>query len=184
MILTHQRIEDLVKRSHDASRAAGWWTDLKSGEPLVRNHGEMLMLMVSELVEAWEGEESGAMDEHLPQYKSLVVELADFLIRAGDFAGGHGWPLAEAVRGCPTTLVQSDHALIPIVYVGRCMEHDRKKRYSEACNELAQAVWSVVFLAEQYEYDLWPIIEAKLEYNSRRADHKPAARMAEGGKQY
>jgi NTP pyrophosphatase (non-canonical NTP hydrolase) len=79
-------------------RNARWWKDPATGEPKTRNVGEMLMLTVSELAEAMEGDRKGLMDEHLPQYSSLTVELADAMIRIMDIAGGLGLDLAGAWR--------------------------------------------------------------------------------------
>lgn len=100
-----------------------WWHDLKTGERLNRNKGELLMLIVSELAEAMEGERKDLMDDHLPHRRMAEVELADALIRIFDYAGAHG-------------------------------------------------------------YDLDGAVSEKLEYNARRADHKPEARLAAGGKKW
>ena len=53
--------------------------------------------IASEVGEAVEGARKPCPDQHLPQYDSQVVELADVLIRAFDTAGKRGWPLGEAV---------------------------------------------------------------------------------------
>jgi hypothetical protein len=94
-------ITDGIRRAiltcHGASRAGGWWTDLATGKPLQRNKGEMLMLMVSEISEAMEGERKNLMDDHLPHRRMAEVELADTLIRIFDYAGGHGYDLAGAM---------------------------------------------------------------------------------------
>lgn len=100
-----------------------WWSDPKTGQPVDRNVGEALMLMVSELAEAMEGDRKRLMDDKLPGRQMLEVELADCVIRILDFCGGKGLDLAGA------------------------------------------------------------LVE-KLEYNAHRADHKHAARLAPGGKQY
>lgn len=100
-----------------------WWHDPKTGEPLKRNKGELLMLMVSELSECMEGERKNLMDDHLPHRRMAEVELADTIIRILDYVGGFG-------------------------------------------------------------YDLDGAIADKLAYNAQRADHKPAARLADGGKKW
>lgn len=86
----------LTKTCHEAALASGWWTD-ESGNLKPYNTAEKLMLIVSELGEAMEGDRKGKQDEHLPQYKSLDVELADALIRIFDLAGRKGIAMGEVV---------------------------------------------------------------------------------------
>ena len=50
--------------------------------------------------------------------------------------------------------------------------------------ELADAVIRCFDLAGGLGLDLGEAIAEKLQYNAVRADHKPAARMAEGGKKF
>jgi len=50
--------------------------------------------------------------------------------------------------------------------------------------ELADAVIRIFDLAGAYDLDLGGAIVEKLEYNSRRADHKKENREAVGGKTY
>lgn len=73
-----------------------WWHDPATGEPLTRNKGELLMLMVSELAEAMEGERKSLPDDKLPHRKMSEVELADCLIRIFDYAGGFGYDIGGA----------------------------------------------------------------------------------------
>jgi NTP pyrophosphatase (non-canonical NTP hydrolase) len=74
-----------------------WWTDPSTGKPLQRNKGEMLMLMVSEIAEAMEGERKDKMDDHLPNRPMAEVELADLFIRLCDYSAGWGYDLEGAV---------------------------------------------------------------------------------------
>lgn len=104
-------------------RNATWWRDPATGERIERNKGELLMLIVSEIAEAMEGERKSLMDDKLPHRKMAEVELADALIRIFDYCGAYGY-------------------------------------------DLNGAFWE------------------KLEYNARRADHKPEARLAAGGKKW
>ena len=73
-----------------------WWHDPETGQPIQRNKGEMLMLIVSEISEAMEGERKDLMDDHLPHRKMAEVELADALIRIFDYAGAHSYDLQGA----------------------------------------------------------------------------------------
>lgn len=50
--------------------------------------------------------------------------------------------------------------------------------------ELADAVIRIADLCGAKGYDLAGAIVDKLAYNASRADHKPAARLSAGGKQY
>lgn len=86
----------LTSQIHKINRR--WWKDLQTGEPILRNKGELLMLIVSEVAEAMEGERKDVMDTHLTHRKMAEVELADVLIRVFDYAGGFGYDLAGAVR--------------------------------------------------------------------------------------
>lgn len=82
---------------YETSKAAGWWTDLATGEPKQRNKGEMLMLIVTEIAEAMEGVRKGCMDDKLPYRRMEEVELADAVIRIFDYAGGFGLDLGGAI---------------------------------------------------------------------------------------
>lgn len=84
-------LSDWVAVCHQASRNAGWHED-------PREKGTMLMLIVSEIAEAMEGERKGLMDDHLPHRQMAEVELADAFIRICDYCGLHGYDLEGAVQ--------------------------------------------------------------------------------------
>jgi NTP pyrophosphatase (non-canonical NTP hydrolase) len=83
----------LATRCHEANRK--WWYD-SYGVKKARNKGELLMLIVSEISEAMEGERKDQMDDKLPHRKMAEVELADALIRIFDYAGAFGYDLQGA----------------------------------------------------------------------------------------
>lgn len=114
-------LNQLSREIHSANST--WWHDPKTGERLIRNKGELLMLIVSEISEAMEGERKNLMDDKLPHRKMAEVEMADALIRIFDYAGAYGFDLDGAVA-------------------------------------------------------------EKRAFNAQRADHKPEARFAAGGKQW
>lgn len=91
---TAQQILDGLTESqllcHGLAARSGWWTSRLTGKPLDRsqiNVGEKLMLIVSEVAEAMEGDRKDLMDDKLPHRKMIEVELADALIRIFDLAG-------------------------------------------------------------------------------------------------
>ena len=75
-----------------------WWVDPYTKQPLERNKGELLMLIVSELSEAFEGERKGSMDDHLPNRKAAEVEIVDALIRLFDYAGAYNFDLDAIIQ--------------------------------------------------------------------------------------
>lgn len=89
-------LNDYAEMAHLANHH--WWRDPKTGERLDRNKGELLMLMVSEISEAMEGERKSLMDDKLPHRPMAEVELADCLMRIFDYAGAFGYDLEGALR--------------------------------------------------------------------------------------
>lgn len=96
---------------HGAAFNAGWWNDLKTGEPLKRNVPEMLCLIHSEISEGLEGYRKGLKDDKLPHREMLEVELADAAIRIFDLAGGLGYDIGAAIaEKMQFNLTRADHS--------------------------------------------------------------------------
>jgi NTP pyrophosphatase (non-canonical NTP hydrolase) len=87
-------LNDFATECHAAN--AKWWQDIATGKQIERNKGELLMLIVSEVAEAMEGERKDLMDDKLPHRRMAEVELADALIRIFDYAGAFGYDIQGA----------------------------------------------------------------------------------------
>lgn len=100
---------DVISMSHLAAKAhknavdAGW-------HDTPREKGTLLMLIVSEVAEAMEGERKDLMDDKLPHRKMAEVELADAVIRIFDYCGLHGYDIQSAViEKMEYNLTRPDH---------------------------------------------------------------------------
>jgi len=85
---------------HAAAVKSGWWTNLTTGGRVIDEPhvvGEKLMLIVSEVAEAMEGDRKNLMDDHLPHRPMVEVELADAMIRIFDLAGAMNLDIGGAV---------------------------------------------------------------------------------------
>ena len=83
-------VNKLTNFCYNQAKNAGWHDS-------PRETGTCLMLIVSEIAEAMEGDRKDLMDDHLPNRKMIEVELADAVIRIGDLAGKLGLDLGGAI---------------------------------------------------------------------------------------
>ncbi len=150
---------------------AGWWTDIKTGEPKKRNVGELMMLMVTEMAEAYAAYRDGSADDKLPQYPGLGVEMGDLLIRIGDFCGALA---AGNLVGPSDAYNPGDDMFRAVCAIADDYEAIRKTPAAVGAIELGTAM---------LPQDVAVMVDAKLAYNATRADHKIENRLKEGGKQ-
>jgi hypothetical protein len=102
-------LNDYAKDCHAANDK--WWTDINTGERLVRNKGELLALIHSEISEVLEGVRKNKMDDHLPHRKAEEVEIVDALIRIFDYAGAYSLDIEGAYHEKMSyNKVRSDHS--------------------------------------------------------------------------
>lgn len=105
-------ITDVSTVIHQSCVDAGWYTDLQTGLPIERNIPEMLCLIHSEVSEALEAYRKDTMDDHLPDYRGIDVELADAVIRIFDLCSYLDIDIGEAVSDkFDYNQVRADHKL-------------------------------------------------------------------------
>lgn len=103
---------ELTGACHGQAHAMGWHLEydeltslIESGQLSAKLGNRLrgyfvstkLMLTVSELAEAMEGDRKGLMDDKLPHHTMLGVELGDTVIRAFDLAGLLEIPLGQII---------------------------------------------------------------------------------------
>lgn len=161
-------IEKLAREIHAENVAVGWWDAYPVKEDRVVT---ALMLTITELSEAVEGDRKNLKDDHLPQYDMRGVELADAAIRLLDLIGACGRYVS--ITSPLNSFAEYMFLLCKIICGSDSLEID-----------LFQIVKHIKAVADLCEYDLEEMIEAKREYNRLRADHKRENRAKEHGKAY
>lgn len=187
-----QKLEEYLRTIHAGNVRAGWWNDLKTGESilLTRNRPEIMMLVVTEIVEAADGYSNNLADDKLPQYRMVDVELADTAIRLFDLMGAEqievGFNLfwvgvlddADDRHGASMLGLLFDI----VVHLGHATEAYRKGKQAEYRHALTCALASTFVAARLTHTPIFEIIDAKLAFNATREDHKPENRRKAGGK--
>lgn len=183
-------LQDIFKQCHDAAVAGGWWHDIKTGERLDRNKGELLALIHSEVSEAYDAWIKGSLDDKLPHHPGVVVELADVIIRIADYAGGFNIPVHEVVASGlkepqPTPRMEEFWPELH-GHISMALEGARRGSSATELLHLSECVIEIVALCDSqlFEFDIWGVVREKLAYNAARADHKPENRAKEGGKKF
>lgn len=157
--------------AHARNVKAGWWTNIETGQPLKRNVGEMFMLMVTELAEAYEAYIAGTVDDKLPQYPGLGVELGDLEIRLADFCGGLA--AGRVIEHDSSVSNPGASMFAEVVKIAKQYEAIRKTPAAKGDAETGD------FLEPQ---DVAVMVVDKMAFNATRADHKIENRLLEDGK--
>ena len=168
-------LNELAKQIHLANHK--WWHD-SNGNRLERNFQELLMLAISEVSEAMEGERKDLMDDHLPHRKMAEVEMADTVIRLLDIAAGFKivlFDLSDSKVKAPLP-ENKGQILFDIVETIVAVEAEP--------SIISHSIWCIQVYCKKHSYDLEGAIQEKLQYNATRLDHTHEARNAPGGKKF
>ena len=151
---------------------AGWWTNIADGTPKKRNVGELFVLMVTELAEAYTAYMAGAADDKLPHYPGVGVEMGDLLIRIADFCGA--LQAGNIIFPDAGSDNPGQRMFEEIVVIAERYESIRKTPAAIGAPETADLMPAM---------DVSIMVDAKLAFNAKREDHKIENRLKEGGKQ-
>lgn len=184
----------LANEIHADNIRAGWWSDLNTGVSIIhtRNRPEMLMLIVSELSEASEGNTGDLMDDKLPQYPMFDVELADAAIRIYDLLGCEAGTVDfdaavnAAYEDDSCTNRYTGEILMQLVNcISDAMEGYRKGNRDKFLGGLYRCLGGIYALSDHRGTEaISEVIFAKRAYNISRLDHKIENRRAVGGKTF
>lgn len=155
---------------HARNVKAGWWSDIATGDPKKRSVGELLMLFVTEIAEAYEAYTNDDRDDKLPDYPGFGVELADLGIRWADLCGA---AMAGRVVEYHGVRNPGDEMFQEIAAIAARYEAIRKT--PEAIGEPETGPFLLTM-------DIAEMTDVKLDYNAKREDHKIENRLKEDGK--
>lgn len=149
---------------------AGWWTNIEDGTPKKRNVGELFILFITEIAEAYMAYRDNLADDKLPEYPGLGVELADLGIRWADFCGAL---LAGNIVEHSGARNPGDQMFIEILEIAQRYEAIRKTPEAKGEPETGEHLPAA---------DVSVMIDHKLDFNAKREDHKIENRLKEDGK--
>lgn len=176
--MTPIEINNLAEEIHNLNRK--WWPD----DVHKRDKQEILILIVSEIIECMEGERKDLMDDKLPHRKMAEVEMADTAIRVLDAMGAFKFVYTvdhSADNWFSFEFKDDSKAGNLFAMVGVVT---RGGTFHKASTFMSNILWLVIQYCEKYGYDLWGAVREKLEYNKTRYDHTDEGRAAAGGKKW
>ena len=202
-------LNQYADRIHTLNR--DWWVNLDTGkyEPEKRDKATAVNLFHAEVSEMLEAIRK-PIDKDTPKPSSKIKgfteeaeELADLVIRCFDYAGGHDLDMQVDEEWDKESLKEIGEALSVLVsrerpeintytkmqligYIHYAISQMSHVVFNPSPDSEALSIGSILALAMIYslrfDIPLEEAIEAKLEYNANRADHKIENRKASGGK--
>lgn len=184
--------------THAAQVQAGWWQDPTTGNRVRRNPFELHALFHSEVSEAMEAHrKNNRMDDKLPNRRGLEVELADLLIREGDFVGSEdnayefGSVVSLLAANCADIVewLASENVAERLDRIHNELSLSSHFLHGETSEKyvvhLGRAFLLAVGLCRRLGLSAFEAAVEKMAYNARRVDHTLEHRRdAADGKAY
>ena len=169
-------MNELQKEIHEHNVKVGWWDDADINTKFV--------LVISELMEALEGDRKNLMDDKLPHRKMLEVELADALIRMLDIGGYHGWDATVTSNEVDEVVdaIGEDYSAIPFCLLIAC--DVVLDVYKDHLITYKSFIVLILAMGKYFNLDIMGALHEKREYNATRADHTRENRATTHGKKY
>lgn len=186
--------QELINKIYNQNVEMGWWDKPR---PL----HVLLLLINSEIYEAFEGLRKNLNDDHLPQYKQFDVEIADTIIRLLDLMGHYEliynpevFKIQMKLETLNITFDDNEDKEVKMLHHLFAMNQTICEIYEEfglnstkewQSDMLSLMVDIIVQITQNYGVtNLFEIIDEKLAYNRNRADHQKENREKENGKKF
>lgn len=181
------QLTQAAQRIHEHNVSVGWWDKWIDNKPA--RYDTALFLVITELAEAGEGVRKDLMDDKLPHYKMLHVELADTLIRLLDLAGAMeinfdaDRHFEDEYHYAVGDMVDCDNDLERLLCVVRNVSVATDRYDLVVLNGVAWTL-AMVTAIELDLNDFMIIMNEKHEFNKNRPDHKRENRAKANGKKF
>lgn len=156
-----------------------WWYD-ENGNEIVNPDNRLLLLVISEIIESFEGYRKTLKDDKLPHRDMIEVELADAVLR-----------LIDRMAGKKLKPFENDY--YKYIISGECLDNDFTSQLYQVISMLSNPltrddteliVYYLLDIGYTLGYDVISAIDEKRIYNSTRVDHSYESRKKVNGKKF
>ena len=176
--ISHTFFNELATDVHNNENKKWWYNE--DGSNIVNKDTRLLTLVISELIEAFEGIRKNLNDDKLTHRVMAEVELADAIIRLLDRMEGVG---LDKFRNDYTQSISSsgnkeETFIDELNHIIGMLCHPSYKYDTE------MLVYNILDLSYYMGYDVLEAIREKREFNKIREDHSYEARKTHNGKRF
>lgn len=174
MIIDHEYFNNLAIDVHNNENKK-WWTD-EQGNFVDIDDTRLTLLVISELMEAYEAFRKNMKDDKLPHRDGVEVELADAIIRLLDRMVGK--KMDPFVRDYSYTTYKNFNFEDSLFHLIQMLGHPARHYNTESL------VYDILDICYAMNYDVIRAMNEKRLYNQTRLDHQKASRDSVNGKKF